>query len=325
VLFGHQFSPYVSAQVSYTRPVKFVLYNDVNGTQTNHHVWMAFGDVSLRSRLPISARWSIAGEAGLAIVNRTGFAIGNAQVVNDAHFATALFGGGAEYRANARWDLLAGATYIPAHSSDNQPAITLGSLGFRYNMRSLPVERVEENRKAGFIFPENVIQVAFTTNTFGYGANNFVSSKVPIFWGGHVQVARGATLRYQRNIFHTRKLFALDLGASVSSWRSDRDRDSFWTISGYPLLRFTVVRTKPADLFVCYSVAGPTYISKRLIDGLEIGNHFTFQDLLGVGAFIGSGRKMLVEVNIGHYSNGNLAARNPGTKIPLSFNLGYGF
>ena len=45
VLFGHHFGKYVSAQTSYMRPVKYVLYENVAGE--NHTVWMHFGTATL--------------------------------------------------------------------------------------------------------------------------------------------------------------------------------------------------------------------------------------------------------------------------------------
>ena len=91
------------------------------------------------------------------------------------------------------------------------------------------------------------------------------------------------------------------------------------------MFRFTAVRTKPADLYFMYSVAGPTFISKTRIDGNETGRHFTFQDMMGMGVFAGKSRKLNAEINIGHYSNGNLFSENAGVKIPLTFNVGWAF
>jgi hypothetical protein len=74
-----------------------------------------------------------------------------------------------------------------------------------------------------------------------------------------------------------------------------------------------------------YSYAGPTYISKVIIDGLGTGSHFTFQDFMGVGAFIGKDRNLSVGLKISHYSNGNLFVDNASLKIPLTISLGYTF
>lgn len=200
------------------------------------------------------------------------------------------------------------------------------STGFNYNMLPLSKERVEKNSNSGFIFPKNLIQVGYSTNHFSYAANNFVSEgKIPIFWGGDAEVEKGVSLHYQRNIFHGRKLFSLDWGTSLSFWKSKNKNDQFYTFSVFPLFRFTFLRTRPADLYFYYSVAGPTFISKTTIDSVNTGKHFTFQDLMGIGTFAGKNRHINAEVRIGHYSNGNIFPNNDGVKIPLTFNLGYSF
>jgi hypothetical protein len=285
---------------------------------------MHFGGVTVRPQVPINARLSIYGETGLGVTSRRGFAINAVPVVRDAHFASVLFGCGLEYRLNTNWDLAAGATYSPARSENNQPHTILLSGGFRYTMRPLPTERVEANRQTGLIFPVNLLQVEYTTGV-GYGVNNFVSKKVPIFWGGNVRVPRGVAIHYNRNAFHTRKVFAFDLGTSASYWSSSDKGDRFVTLSVYPLLRFTVLRTKPADLYFCYSFAGPTYVSRDVIDARDTGNNFTFQDFMGVGVFLGKERHVSAGIKINHYSNGNIFTANAGIKVPLTVGLGFTF
>ena len=79
------------------------------------------------------------------------------------------------------------------------------------------------------------------------------------------------------------------------------------------------------DAYFYYSVAGPTYISKKIIDHIDTGEHFTFQDNMGVGMFFGEKRNLNAEIRIGHYSNGNIFPLNGAVKIPLSLNFGYAF
>jgi len=166
--------------------------------------------------------------------------------------------------------------------------------------------------------------VTWTTGV-GYSVIDFVSKTVPIFWGGDVRVDRGVALHYDRNVFHTRKVFAVDVGASGGLWRSGARGERFHTLSLYPLLRFTVLRTEPADLYIAYSLAGPTYISRSVIDDRNTGNRFTFQDFMGIGVFASRKRTLSAGVRINHYSNGNLVPRNAGVEIPITFSLGYAF
>jgi hypothetical protein len=156
--------------------------------------------------------------------------------------------------------------------------------------------------------------------------NNFLSKgAVPVFWGGEAEMEQGFSIHYLRNIFHGRKLFSLDWGTSFSFFKSNRDKDEFFALSIFPLFRFTFLHTKPADLYFYYSVAGPTFISKTMIDNVNTGKKFTFQDLMGLGIFAGTNRQVNAEVRIGHYSNGNIFPDNEGVKVPLTFNVGFTF
>jgi hypothetical protein len=191
-------------------------------------------------------------------------------------------------------------------------------------MRPLPPERVAANREAGFIFPRHVVQFEYSSGT-GYAVNDFVSRKVPVFWGGDAKVDFGIAPHYERNVFHTRKVFGLDVGASAGVYRTRQNGDRFYTVSLYPLFRFTFLRTRLADMYFAYSLAGPTYISKIVLDGLDTGRHFTFQDFMGIGWFAGANRRLNAGVKINHYSNGNIFTQNAGVKIPLTFSVGYAF
>ena len=150
-----------------------------------------------------------------------------------------VFGGGLEYHVNPKWDLTFGGNYSPPSAAEKQPHTLMWSSGLRYNMRPLPPERGAANREAGYVFPETLLQLDYTTNGLGYGSNKAVSSKVPLFWAGDVQIAQGVAVHYDRNVFHTRRLFSLDIGASASYLRSRKEGDDLATLSVYPLLRFT--------------------------------------------------------------------------------------
>jgi hypothetical protein len=328
-LFGHEFNRFVSVQATYMRPVRYVSYRDVNQQGVNGSVggaraWMHFGGVTLKGRVPVASRLWAYGEGGIGITSRHGFVLNNVQAVRDVHYGSALVGGGVEYDATRTWSLTAGALYSPGRASEQQPHTIAVTGGIRYTMRPLPLEKVEENRRAGYIFPVNLVQLEVST-AYGYGVNTFVSHKVPVFWGGNVRVDRGIAVHYDRNVFHTRKIFSLDVGASASYWRSQANQQRFSTVSIYPLLRWTFLRTRPADIYAMYSLAGPSYISQSTLDGRDTGNHFTFQDFMGLGAFVGRTRNVSVGVKINHYSNGNILTENAGIRVPITFNVGYAF
>jgi hypothetical protein len=326
VLFGHHFNEYLSAQAGYTRPVRYVTYVNVNNTGTSRTVWMAFGEFMLRARAPVNDKVAIYGNAGLGLTSRRGFSIGGTTVVKDAQYAAVVVGAGVEYHLTPSWDVLAGVSRVPTSVADNQPRTLFVSGGVRYNLRPLSPERVERNSRGGFVFPENVVQIGFSTSVFGYGINQFFASRFPIFWGGHVEIARGWSMHYQRNVFHTAKLFSFDVGASAAQWKSRKNGEKFVTLSVYPLLRLTVWRTRLADWFLSYSVAGPSRMTRKVVDGEDTGtNRFTFQDFMGMGVFAGKDRNVMLGVKIVHYSNGNLFPRNAGVAVPLTFTVGYTF
>jgi hypothetical protein len=325
MLIGHEFNRFVSAQGSYMRPLNYVSYTSVrSGDVDRHHVRVNFGAVTLKARVPVARRWSAYGEGGLGFTSRTGFSLGDTPVVTDAHYASLLLGGGAEYRMTPSWDVTGGVTFSPGRDEVRQPHTLFFSSGFRYTVRPLPAERVNANRDAGVIVPRHLIQVEYSSGT-GYGVNDFVSRKVPIFWGGHAKVDFGIAPHYQRNVFHTRRVFALDVGASAGFYKTRQNDERFVTLSVYPLFRFTFLRARLADMYFAYSLAGPTYISKVILDDLNTGRHFTFQDFMGIGWFAGANRNLAVGVKINHYSNGNIFTQNAGVKIPLTFSVGYAF
>ena len=325
MLFGHEFNNTLSLQASYMRPVNYVTYASVSGADAGrHHVRVNFGGVTLKARRPVAGRISVYGEGGLGFTSRTGFSLGDSPVVTDAHYASMLVGAGLDYRLTPTWDLTAGLTYSPGKASVAQPHTLFSSGGFRYTMRPIPPERVEANRRSGFVFPRQIVQLEYSSGS-GYSVNDFVSRKVPIFWGGHARVDFGVAPHYERNVFHTRKVFALDVGASAGFYKTRQNNDRFYTLSLYPLFRFTFIRMRPADIYFAYSLAGPTYISKIVLDDLNTGRHFTFQDFMGIGVFAGKNRNLNAGVKINHYSNGNIFTQNAGVKIPLTFSLGYAF
>ena len=159
MLIGHEFNRFVSAQASYMRPLNYVKYTSVApGDVNSHSVRVNFGGVTLKARAPLGVRWSAYGEGGLGFTSRTGFSLGATPAVTDAHYASALVGGGFEYRITPSWDLTAGLTLSPGRASVNQPRTLFTSGGFRYTMRPLPPDRVAANRDAGYVFPRQVLR-----------------------------------------------------------------------------------------------------------------------------------------------------------------------
>jgi hypothetical protein len=323
--FGHHFTKNLSAQVTYMRPGQFVEYNDINGKNGNHPVSNAYAGLTFSWEQPLTSAVDWYLEGGYGITSRSGIVIDGQTALEPAHYGSALVGGGLTFHWTPTADIMLGATYSPGRQAFNQPSTRIYTTGVRYNLRPISAPTVIENRDGGNFFPTNILRVGYSTNLLGYGVNDVFSKWVVIFWGGHVDTKQGGSIEYERNVFHTKKLFAFDLGVSASIWQTDATRHPFSTVSAYPLARFFLIRNETADTYFSYSIAGPTYISEYQLDDLNTGASFTFQDMMGVGAFLGKSRRLNAEISIKHFSNGNLATSNAGIKIPLTFKIGLVF
>ncbi len=332
ILAGYDFNKYLSAQITYMRPVLWVKYTysldaDIAQTEYSSTVWMNVGGLTLKPTLPIGKRFSIYGEFGLGIITRHGFEdyAGN-PIVKDLNYATFLFGAGVKYRLSDRWAAQICSNFSPTSNKNNQPYTSFLGAGFVCHLTPFSDKKLQKGIANGFINPKQWFQVGYTSNVLGYGVNNFVSEgKVPIFWGGNAEVRQGLTLNYQRNVLHGAKIFALDWGVNTSIWQTNAKRETFFTVSLFPVFRFNFLHSKPVDFYFYYSVAGPTFMSKKVLDDFQMGSHFTFMDNMGLGAFFGEKRNLNAELKIGHYSNGNIFTENQSVKVPLSLNLGFGF
>jgi hypothetical protein len=323
ITLGHEFNKHLSGQISYSKTFHQSVYENLNVDHSDRTVWAHFGEFTLRLQEPLTQSLWIYGEGGIGFITQRGFEINQVEIVNSASYGTLLIGGGLRYNLNDNWDLFAGTTYSPENNHHQQPDALSFLGGFSYTLRPLSREVVEKNSSSDSIFPENLFLFGYTTNTFGYEANNFFSKG--IFFGGRAQVAQGFWIRYQRNVFHTAKYFSLDAGVSFGHWESERNRNEFFTFSAFPVFRFTFLHSKLFDSYFHYSIAGPSFISRTNIDNQDTGKHFTFQDFMGIGFFAGKSRKLNLEINLNHYSNGNIFPNNDAVKIPFTFCVGYTF
>jgi len=217
------------------------------------------------------------------------------------------------------------ANYTPESNNYKQPATTFVGAGGSYHLQKVSSEQIKKTESKNYIRPKQWLQVGYTSNLLGYDVNNFIAGKMHIFWGGGAQVQSGMHLTYQRNIFNGPKFFSLDWGVNASAWKTNLNDEQFFTLSVFPVFRFNYWHAKGFDAYLFYSVAGPAFISKTILDNRKMGGHFLFQDNIGTGLFFGKNRNLNAEIRIGHYSNGNMHIYNDGVKIPLSLNFGYAF
>ena len=99
-----------------------------------------------------------------------------------------------------------------------------------------------------------------------------------MFWAADVRGAHGFSMNCQRNVFHARWIFSLDWVAGLGFWKNEKNSESFAAVSVCPVFRFTAVHSKPADVYFNCTLAGPTIISRTIIDGENTGRRFPFQD-----------------------------------------------
>jgi len=330
VLLGYEFNKYLSAQVTYMRPVWWVNYkyrdnHDVSGTVYRRTVWMNVAGVTLKPTFPLSDKVSIYAEGGLGMVTRHGIKDQQGNVViSDLNFATTTFGAGVTYNLDESWAIQALGSYTASVKKNNQPYISYVGVGFKYGFRPFSDATLEKAAKRGLIHPRQWLHVSYSSNVLGYGVNRLLQ-KSYLFWGGAAQVDKGFMITYQRNLFHGPKVFAFDIGANAAYWHTNGNNESFFALSIFPVIRLNYLHNKYCDPYFFYILGGPTFLSKYIIDGHDTGSHFTFYDAFGTGAFFGKKRQFNAELKVAHYSNGNIFPMNTGVKIPLTLSLGYCF
>ncbi len=324
-LFGHHFTKHLSAQVTYMRPARYVVYHNINGDGASHQISTAYGGLTLVWESPLSTRISAYGEGGWGVTSRSGFDIDGKTALQAAHFTAGLLGAGLAYHATPNIDFMFGATYSPSRKSFAQPSTRLFTTGLRYHMRPLPADEVEDNRH-GFTFPLNV-DPARVHDQPARATASTTSSRRPCRFSGAGTWKRGAASRSTTSATcSTRRRCSPSISARAR--RTGRATAIGKSSARSPCIRSSgsfSLRTEPADVYFSYSLAGPTFLSRTVIDGLETGERFTFQDFMSVGGFFGKTRRMNAEIGVKHYSNGNIFTKNAGIKIPLTLTLGLTF
>lgn len=324
VYIGHFFNRYLAGQISLMRPIKWAYANNINGNASKNSIWISLFGLTLRPTLPLSNRSSLYAQAGLGIISRHGFRFNNQEAIPSSDIFTFLTGGGYTYAITPHWHLNLGVEYALARKNHHQPHMLYTYASFYYLIKKLHLPATYPDH---FIFHKNLIQAGgFSTSVFDPEVNKyFTVGYLPIFWTGDVKTKSGGWFIYERNIFHSHKYFSFDLGASFAFYHSALSNQSFQTFSIFPSIKLYIYRSPLADFYFTYAVAGPTYITDKTIDGINTGGHFTFQDLLGFGLFLGKQKNVNINFKIGHYSNGNLWPNNPGIQVPLVFSIGYAF
>lgn len=334
LLLGHKFAKNWSAQFGTMRPASWFKFDNVNNVGYENSVWINAWSLSLKKDFNLSEKTSFYAEAGIANVTRVGFPIGNTIVYDDAHFGSLIYGFGLQYWLSKKWRLSANATFIPKASKYNQPSISQASLGFEYHLQQLDDKIAKSYASNEYFFPKNIFQISYGTGAIGYGMNrffsmnmklgNFESFGIPVFWLGDIRANHSVSLTYQTLIYRSERIFSLDWGVSATYFQSD-GKENVFAFSIFPVLRFYLMRRKGYDFYTNYSIIGPTYLTKSVVDGFDSGTNITYQDTMGFGVFFGKNRKYNFELRIMHYSNGNIFSDNAGVAVPIQFTFGKTF
>ena len=91
-----------------------------------------------------------------------------------------------------------------------------------------------------------------------------------------------------------------------------------------PVIRYTFKRRGPFLPYLELSI-GLAYLNRTRFEDRNLGIHFTFQDRIGIGAFLGKAERFTLGAHVLHYSNAHLSAHNSGITAPLVLDVGYRF
>lgn len=164
--------------------------------------------------------------------------------------------------------------------------------------------------------------------SFGFYNHGFINTDLPkppspIFWDAEKKADSGYTLMYQRFLWHSQRYFSLNWGANIARYRSDEQ--NLYSASVFLALRVWFLRDREFRPYFVWSVAGPSWISRRVWGSTQLGEHFIFQDFIGLGAEFGAKHVFDASIKIVHYSNGDLFTQNSGFEVPVVISLGYVF
>jgi len=334
-LLGYKLSNSFALQFGVMRPAFWYEVKNVNGEVNKKSVWINLWSLSLKKNLQLSNRLGIYGELGIGNLTRVGFKFYEEVAYPDAHYATLVGGIGLQYKLSKKWDLLLNAMYLPESSKHNQPYVLQSTIGLQYNLKQIPRVEARNYRAANYFFPKRLIQIGYGSDGIGFFTNRFFSMNakvgkvenfgLPIFWHGKSEAKNTLSVMYQKTAFRTEKLFSLDWGVSITGFQTVATNQNVLAVSIFPVLRFYLLRQKTFDFYVNYSIIGPAYLTKKDIDGLSTGPRITYQDFMGIGAFLGEKRAYNFDIKIMHYSNGNIFTDNAGVAIPLTFTVGKTF
>jgi hypothetical protein len=328
VFSGHYFNKHLAFNLGYIRPFEWIKYNKLDNKDVSGSVRITLFTFTLRPTLNISRKLSVNGQVGPGYLTRNGLERDGETFIEDGGFLTFVTGGGLSYRLTKSFYADADVIYSFPRDSEKQPGLFYASVGVHYLVqRKSNDEKRDKPKDEKYKFPFRLIEIGGFSRDLFYNEPHkyFHPPNIPIFWIGDVKLEKGTYVMYEHNVYHTRRWFSFDLGASAGFWESHLKKESFSTCSVYGAIKIWLLRGNMFDLYVTYSAAGPTYISRHVIDDIDTGRHFTFQDFMGIGVFLGRDRRFNINSKIMHFSNGNIFPENTGVAVPSTIAVGYSF
>lgn len=111
-------------------------------------------------------------------------------------------------------------------------------------------------------------------------------------------------------------LFSMYFHAAFSYWHTKIASNShLFAFSVGPELRLHITRDNSFNPYIYGSIA-PSYVSHTVHGNRNIGSHFQFEDIVGIGASFGSKQQYNLSVAYLHYSHASLASKyNAGVDV----------
>ena len=146
------------------------------------------------------------------------------------------------------------------------------------------------------------------------------------FGMGHPENLKGARASMQWQPAATnKKVFSVYFELSGAYWQVQYPSNRSLVVGALtPVLRLYFTRTPTFSPYFEAS-SGPAYLSKTWLGSRNLGAHWTFQDILGLGTTFGKDNRFDFSARFLHYSNANLAPANGGIDVLLLVTVGYHF
>lgn len=118
------------------------------------------------------------------------------------------------------------------------------------------------------------------------------------------------------------QIFTLFFDASYNYLKQNANNISIVALA--PVLEMQLYKSQFFNPFMQLS-AGPGYMNRTMFGNRNLGMHYTFQDMFGLGLKFGKKENIALSWRIIHFSNANLAKHNAGLTEPLVLSLHYTF